>query len=67
MKYKFIGDDTDALTARWGLKTGEVYEVKKRPGLINAIVARISTKKLGEIICPYNSERQFKANWEEIK
>ena len=63
MQYRFMGDEEDPQTKRWGLKRLKDYEVIKKKNFYGSgLVAKI---KIGEkmIECPYQSENAFSRNW----
>jgi hypothetical protein len=62
--YRFMGDEDDPRTKKWGLKKFRDYRVKKkkiygRPG----VTAIISLDEKTEVNCPYESENAFNRNW----
>lgn len=68
MKYKFIGNENDPLTKKWGLKEGSVYEIDF-PGAYSYMNKSLPTRihaPIGLVICPYSSVKSFKRNWEKI-
>lgn len=62
--YRFVGDEEDPRTKKWGLKRLKDYTVKKkkiygRPGCTAFITLDDGT----EVKCPYESENAFNRNW----
>lgn len=65
MKCRFIGDQNDPLTRKWGIKKFSYYVIeKKKNDHGRGFIATISTPNMGKVKCPYDSETAFNKNWE---
>lgn len=62
-KYRFVGNDKEAKAIKWGLKTGEVYEIATERDEYNRKVYLVHTPKAGVVQVPYASTNAFTRNW----
>ncbi len=63
MKYKFMGNENDPLTKKWGIKKGNVYTIYFSQMLPYPIITINTGKKMH--LCPYASKKVFNDNWQE--
>ena len=62
--YRFVGDEDDPRTKKWGIKNLQDYTVKKKKIYGRPGVTAIVTIEYGkDVTIPYESENAFNRNW----